>query len=80
MAKKPKIPKNADFSQVARAVVDAATSETEDEPESSAVIRGRMGGEKGGKARADKMTAEERSASARKAATARWSKKKSSAD
>jgi hypothetical protein len=34
---------------------------------------GRRGGLKGGKARAEKMTAEERSESARKAAKARWS-------
>jgi hypothetical protein len=38
-----------------------------------AVLMGRMGGLKGGKARAAKMTAEERSESAKRAATARWS-------
>ncbi len=36
---------------------------------------GRRGGLKGGKARAAKMTKEERSESARKAARARWDKK-----
>lgn len=77
MAKKPKIPKNADFSQVARAVVDAATSETEDEPESANVVRARKGGLTGGKARADKLTAEQRSEIARKAAVARWQNKDS---
>ena len=41
-----------------------------------AVALGKMGGAKGGKARAAKLTAEERSASARKAALARWSKEK----
>lgn len=41
-----------------------------------AVALGRMGGLKGGKARADKMTADERRASAVKAATARWSERK----
>lgn len=38
----------------------------------AAVALGRKGGLKGGKARAAKMTAEERSAAARKAAAARW--------
>jgi hypothetical protein len=42
----------------------------------AAVALGRLGGKKGGKARAEKMTAEERSESARKAALARWSKNK----
>ena len=37
---------------------------------------GRLGGLKGGKARAAKMTQEERSESARKAAKARWDKKR----
>ncbi len=37
---------------------------------------GRRGGLKGGKARAAKMTAEERKESARKAAEARWGKSK----
>ena len=39
-----------------------------------AVELGRRGGLKGGKARAAKMTKEERSESARKAAQARWAK------
>jgi len=40
----------------------------------AAVALGRLGGLKGGKARARKLTAEQRAASARKAAVARWSK------
>lgn len=39
-----------------------------------AVELGRRGGKKGGKARAKKLTAEERSEIARKAARARWGK------
>ena len=39
-----------------------------------AMALGKMGGSKGGKARAAKMTPEERSASAQKAAVARWAK------
>ena len=38
-----------------------------------AVALGRMGGLKGGRARADSMTAKQRSESAKKAAQARWS-------
>jgi hypothetical protein len=41
-----------------------------------AVALGKMGGSKGGKRRAAKLTPDERSASARKAALARWAKKK----
>jgi hypothetical protein len=40
----------------------------------NAVSLGRRGGLKGGPARAAKMTAEERSEAARKAANARWKK------
>lgn len=39
-----------------------------------AVALGRMGGLKGGKARAEKLTAYERTEIAKKAANARWSK------
>ena len=56
--KKPKPPKNADFSQLAKSVVDAATNETDEPPESAAVKRGRLGGLKGGDSRAKKLTAE----------------------
>jgi hypothetical protein len=42
----------------------------------AAVMLGRLGGLKGGYARAAKMTDEERSESARKAVTARWAKAK----
>jgi len=40
----------------------------------AAVALGRLGGLKGGKARAEKLSPEERRASAKKAALARWSK------
>jgi len=76
---KPKRPRDAN--QFAKAVVDLATGEAEEElpptPEEegkdpAAVALGRKGGKKGGKARAAKMTPEERSEAARKAAKARW--------
>jgi hypothetical protein len=46
-----------------------------EEENPAAVELGRRGGLKGGKARAAKMTPEERSESARKAAKVRWAKK-----
>jgi hypothetical protein len=49
---------------------------TEEELRKLARIFGRRGGLKGGKARAAKMTPEERSESARKAVQARWAKKR----
>jgi hypothetical protein len=47
-----------------------------EEKNPAAVELGRRGGLKGGKARAAKMTQEERTESARKAAKARWAKKR----
>jgi hypothetical protein len=57
------------FSIVARATEDFA----DDDKNPAAVILGRLGGSKGGKARAAKLTPEQRSEIARKAAKARWS-------
>jgi hypothetical protein len=42
----------------------------------AAVALGKLGGAKGGKARAEKLTPEQRSEIARKAAKARWDKKR----
>lgn len=69
----------ADLNRLAASIVADATS---DEPDPdpyegknpAAVELGRKGGLKGGKARAEKLTPEERSEIARKAARARWSK------
>lgn len=49
-----------------------ATGEVEDTTRSAATEANRKGGLKGGKARAAKLTAEERSAIAKKAAARRW--------
>jgi len=62
---------------LAKAVVDFATGQREPDPptrekNAAAVELGRMGGKIGGKARAQRMTAEQRRDSARKAALARW--------
>lgn len=68
-----------DVNLLAKAIVDEATGDVvaEDPPADdgknpAAVALGRLGGKKGGKARAAKLTKEERSEIARKAAKARW--------
>ena len=50
---------------------------TPEERHAAAVALGRLGGKKGGPARADKMTPEERRESAQIAAQARWNKAQS---
>jgi len=75
MATKPKRPR--DTNQLAKLVADIATGEVVDESptagkDPAAVALGRKGGLKGGAARAKKLTAEERSVIAKKAAAARW--------
>lgn len=77
MPKRSRMPR--DPNQNAKAVVDFATGQRQPDPpgrekNAAAVELGRMGGKIGGKARAEKLTAEERRDSARKAALARWSK------
>lgn len=66
-----------DVNELAAQLVDEATSDEprldpDDGKDPAAVALGRRGGLKGGKARAAKMTAKERSEAARKAARARW--------
>ena len=51
------------------------SSKTEPEKNPAAVALGRLGGLKGGKARADSLTAKRRKEIARKAAEMRWGKK-----
>jgi len=53
------------------------TAPRSDEKDPLAVELGRRGGLKGGKARAESMTKAQRVASAKKAAAARWAKRKS---
>lgn len=66
--------KRLDFCQIAHAVVEAATNEQKEQPESIAVESGRSGGKSGGKARAEKLTADERKIISHKAAAKRWGK------
>jgi hypothetical protein len=75
MEKKPG--KKFDLNELAASIVDKATDETPTEPSNknpAAVVLGRLGGLKGGKARADKLSPEKRSEIAKKAAQARWKK------
>ncbi len=80
MAKKIKQP--TDINQRAKSIVDLATGESEDtenapvEKNAAAVALGRLGGLKGGKARAESLSPKKRSEIAKKAAAARWGKKK----
>ncbi len=72
---KPKRP--VDLNKLAASIVEAATEgepEVEDTRDPAAVALGRKGGLKGGKARAAKLTPEQRSEIARAAAAKRWAK------
>lgn len=75
MAKRSKKP--ADLNRLAAAIVGEATDETPPVRESAEARAGRAGGRKGGKVRAARMSAAERSEAARKAAEARWSRARS---
>ncbi len=75
-----------DINQLAKAIIDESTSE--DQPDApaedtggtkgknpAAVALGRLGGKKGGPARAEKLSKARRSEIARRAAKARWKRK-----
>ncbi len=80
MLKRSKMPR--DGNQLAKMVVDLATGNAPPEPASTknpaAVALGKLGGAKGGKARAKSLTAKQRSEIAKKAAAKRWSAKRPS--
>ena len=73
--------KPADVNKLAKSIVDEATMEEiqakaiAEGKNPAAVMLGRLGGLKGGKARATKLSSERRSEIARKAAEKRWGKK-----
>jgi hypothetical protein len=79
MTKKSKPPR--DINQLAAFIAEQVTSDPKpDLPEGpqknqAAVELGRLGGKKGGKARAEKLTPEQRREIAKIAAGARWKKK-----
>jgi hypothetical protein len=77
-AKRPRDP-----NQLAKLITEISTGEREDtvseehkEKNPHAVALGRLGGLKGGKARANALSEAKRKAIAKKAAKARWDKKK----
>jgi len=86
MAKKRTTKKQADHQQLARKVLDAIAPDaeskasiedtTDDGKNPAAVALGRMGGKKGGPARAKKLSKARRSEIAAKAAAARWKSKR----
>ena len=71
---KKQIPK--DLNELVASIVDEATSETSSRlpigKNVHAVALGRLGGKKGGPARAGKLTSEQRKEIAKNAAQARW--------
>ena len=67
MAKRP-----TDPNRLAKQIIDEAVDRAEKNP--AAVALGRLGGLKGGKARAEKLSQEKRAEIAKKAAAARWRK------
>lgn len=81
MQKRSRMPR--DLNQLAKLVGDMATGQAspedttpDDGKNPAAVALGRLGGLKGGKARAASMSKKKRTESARKAARARWKVKK----
>jgi hypothetical protein len=69
-----------DLNQIAASIVAQSTGEkkatlgSKPEKNAAAVALGRLGGLKGGRARADSLSTEQRSEIAKKAASARWSR------
>lgn len=79
MQKRSSIKLPTDTNVLAKAIVDTATGNPVTEvptpiKNQAAVALGRLGGLKGGKARAEKLSPQKRKAIAKKAAKARWSK------
>lgn len=69
--------KKKDINELAKHIADIATGEKKPEKSEknpAAVALGKLGGKKGGKARAAALTKEQRSEIAKKAAKTRWSK------
>lgn len=71
--------KKLDLNQLAKSIVDQATGDAPAQPappekNKAAQELGRLGGLKGGKSRAEKLTPEQRSEIARLAAQVRWKK------
>ena len=70
--------KSDDINVIAKSIIDEITTESiKEKPQKNpaAVALGRLGGLKGGNARAKKLSAKKRKEIAQKAAKARWEKK-----
>ncbi len=81
MVKHPKRPR--DPNQLGKLIVDLSVGEAKDPapPEDTAVVAfARLGGLKGGVARAARLTTEERNRIAKKAADTRWKRNRESSD
>jgi len=79
MPERSNIKRPRDLNELANSIVQDAVDPKPEEPTKDgknphAVALGRLGGLKGGKARAEKLTPEERKAIAKKAANRRWGK------
>jgi hypothetical protein len=81
MSKTPNRPR--DMNQLAKQIVDLSVGEATEEPliehekkNPHAVALGRLGGRRGGKARAERLAPAKRTEIARAAARARWAKPK----
>lgn len=76
MIKTPKRPR--DPNQLAKLIVDIASGDVQDAPQDSdkgpMSALGRAGGLRGGRARAEKLSAEQRAEIAKRAAAVRWQK------
>jgi len=81
MPDRPRKKRPRDLNVLASKIVEIATEgEPAEEPSDKnphAVALGRLGGAKGGKARAEKLTPEQRKEIAKRAARARWGEKPS---
>ena len=73
MATRPKRPRNPN--QLAKLIVDLSVGEIQEMPESARARAGRLGGIKGGRARAEALDPRKRKQIAKMAAAARWKSK-----
>lgn len=75
--KRPTDPNEMAFQIVGEATGEIEPVDPDEGKDPAAVALGRKGGLKGGRARADRMTPEQRSEAARRAAEARWANRPS---
>lgn len=73
--KKPSTDINVTAFEILQSITGLPTQKTPPQKNPAAVALGRLGGLKGGKARAEKLSTKKRSEIAKKAAKARWSSK-----